>query len=391
MRAAIIADVHIGNHKHAGGRLEAGLNDRARICLDALSRAIDVAIEHECDAFVILGDLLHSDNASPQLERAVQDVLTRAEGMLKIILLGNHERKSAQLDDHALGPLEYVSDCCIHAVPGHQFAGTACLAMVPYRSGPAEEWLESAIEDALCDGKQRLLSPPDVLCLHLGLRDKKLREHRWAREAEDAVDVELLSELCHKHKITRVYAGNWHTANEWTFDFDDGFSCVLTQVGALVPTGWNNPGLEDYGGVYIDDLTEEGRFALEDRIEVPGPRFVDVASLDEVKRLARAAKARELQLHVRMSAAASTEAPDAVAVARAELGRYAKKRKDVIMSWDVVPDAKAASKAAQCAVAAARSSVTLRGAVDAYFDRAVLPGVSGDAVQARVYSYLGLS
>jgi hypothetical protein len=53
---------------------------------------------------------------------------------------------------------------------------------------------------------------------------------------------------------------------------------LMVQVGALCPTGWDNPGLEGYGSVVVLDH-ETG---VVERHEVAGPRFLSVSSEQEL-------------------------------------------------------------------------------------------------------------
>jgi hypothetical protein len=245
MRCAFVADVHCANHKAHGGPIVAGLNDRCRAILKVLGEAARVAAKEDAH-IVVLGDLFDTTRPEPQIIAAVHSNLAGAvlgtENRVGV-LLGNHERCSAEEGDHALGPLDPVyespKEIGVWDRPGAFCGEEEFVVMVPFQEGPAREWLRGAVEEALSNGDGECVA----LALHLGLRDEQLcRENPWAAQADDAVDVKWLAELCHELKIPRVYAGNWHGWSEWEFEWDDGFRCILTQVGALVPTGFCDGG-----------------------------------------------------------------------------------------------------------------------------------------------------
>ena len=420
MRVAFVADVHIGNHKPHGGKMVGGINKRCQMGLGVLDTAVREAIDHGVDAFVSLGDLFDTTRPSPQVIRAVQHVFNQSESAhyekdARIkpqfgLLLGNHERVSQRCEDHALAPLE-VNHSLVFEKSGAWIGGwntEEFLMMVPFQTGHASDWVEGEI-DHCWDTLGMKTTPsglvfPDGkrcvgLCLHLGICDEDIAARfPWARESEDQIDVKELAELCHRYRIPRVYAGNWHGWKEWKFHWpEDDFECVITQVGALVPTGWDNPGVEDWVGGGGD--ASYGCVALlgcdVERLVIPGPRFVNVKSAKELAEVC--AKAGPNKLFVRAKCP-----PQHIAEARAEIQACVKEVRDnweppegfpksdcVLHSWEVVVDQAVARESVQRASAAARSEETLKGAVSAYFEELDV-GADKVKVEARVMTYLGL-
>jgi DNA repair exonuclease SbcCD nuclease subunit len=258
MRIAFIADVHVGNHKREGGPVVAGVNRRCTQILDVLRRALIAS--RDCAAVVIAGDLLDSSKTEPQVLAATREVLADV-GEVGYLLLGNHEMQSATPGDNSLRVLA-ESNVCVHesprAIPMH--GGT--LLLVPFHPGDAREWLPVAVAEVAA-----LTKGPRVLAIHLGIIDQDTPP--FLQNAHDAVPVQLLRDLMRKHGIDAVVAGNWHSHKTW----DDG---AIVQIGALVPTGWDNPGLDGYGSLIV--VETHGDVVSVDRREIPGPRFVDVGS-----------------------------------------------------------------------------------------------------------------
>src|SRR5262249_55231775 len=87
----------------------------------------------------------------------------------------------------------------------------------------------------------------------------------WKLKAEDAVVLEHVQSLARSIGATRVMAGNWHDGKTWDRP------PVVCQVGALAPTGCDNPGLGRYAQVVVADVKEgwTRRFPVH-----AGPRFL---------------------------------------------------------------------------------------------------------------------
>lgn len=261
-RIAYIADVHVGNHEPLGGRSTAGVNERARMVLETIRAACAAANDAGCTDLMVAGDLMDTVAPSPQLLAATMDALLCFHGR-RHLLLGNHEMVSTLLGDHALAPLGRMPNTTLWDAPGtFRLNADMLMVVVPFHPGPAAEWFGDALDAAL-DG-----APTDVtqrcVVTHLGLRTAEHRREPWAAAAHDAIDVELLAELCADRGIQTAYAGNWH--GYWE---ESRLGVRLVQLSALCPTGWDNPGTAQYGWVHFWPVGEDGG-----RVQIPGPRFV---------------------------------------------------------------------------------------------------------------------
>jgi len=286
MKFAVIADVHVGNHQGVkGGTYELTMNERCRKVIACLRAARLTAEDQGCVRLYIAGDLFDNEKPTPQMIAAVADALGLADSSRAEVyaLLGNHDRVSALPGDHALGWLGFSELGKVVTVPEFVVTGDGPHYMVPFQIGDSHDYLAKTL-GAL--HTEELAAHPNwefanrVLFVHMGIRDAIVAAaNPWAAVAEDAIDVEKLFALCHEYRIAKVFAGNWHTHSQWTQQWADGFACTVTQVGALVPTGWDNPGATGYGGLSIYD------YGTVSRIEIPGPRFLTVGSAAELAAL----------------------------------------------------------------------------------------------------------
>lgn len=253
-----IADVHLANHARHGGPVIAGLNTRARYILAAMRDAVNLA-DHMNGTLVVAGDLFDVESPSPQLIRAAQDVLSPVP---TIVLKGNHDSHSGDAGDHALGPLAPVCTVVDEPTIITLEEGTPVnLWCVPFKAGHAKDWLPGVLRDLAALPKPGV---SNLLVVHLGIKDK--RTPPFLRNSADAIDAKAMRKLCAAHKIDYVFAGNWHDRRYW----ESG----IQQIGALVPTGWDNEGLDGYGGVATFDPSLIGQ---RQRVyTVRGPRFVKV-------------------------------------------------------------------------------------------------------------------
>lgn len=382
MRLAFVADVHVANHPIQGGPMISGVNQRAQAILDALHQAVREAAQLDCE-FVILGDLFDTAKPTPQLVAATMAALRISESPdlqpQVLIMKGNHDEQSSARGDHALGPLavhpesgvELFEEPRIVTLPGGE------LWMVPFQTGPAKEWLPVVM--AGLESTSSFVQGERVLALHLGIHDGDLRSANfWAEGAHDAIGVEQLVELCFKHRINGVYAGNWHARREWTVT-DQGHTVRILQVGTLAPTGWDNPGLEGYGTVahWLD-----GHMGA---IEVPGPRFVNVRSQAELDDITL-----EAGVHNRLWVRRIAE-PNDLDNARFEVEAI-KHSSPTVMSAEVRVSKESIKAAAAQAATAARASGTLMDALEAYVAKLELPaGIDRAWVIEKARTYLEVS
>lgn len=276
MRLFCVADVHIGNHRQHGGEVVNGLNERCRAVLGVLRAAVDEVVAQD-GVLVVCGDLYDIMRPEAQVHAETQEILLPA---MSIVVKGNHDSDSDEPGDHALGPLVPVATVVDR--PAVYVLGEdddrLNLLCVPFQSGEAKNWLPDvlrALAQELRAHEDYDVEAPTVLAVHLGIEDG--RTAPFLRGAADSIKIERLLELCHSEGIDYVFAGNWHDRRRWEGKTGDGkHLCVVQQIGALVPTGWDNPGLEGYGGLAEFD-TEKWHHGETQRMhEIPGPRFVKV-------------------------------------------------------------------------------------------------------------------
>lgn len=274
-----IADVHLGNHGRHGGPLVAGMNTRARHIARAIQDAVhEVATRN--GVLVVAGDLFDVERPEPQIIRAAQEALAP---VATIVIKGNHESHSSEPGDHALGPLAPV--CTIVEEPqiiALDDASPVNVWCVPFQAGAAKTWLPKVLAELEAT---RTLDAPDLLVVHLGIQDK--RTASFLHTADDAINVDTLHKLCARHGIDYVFAGNWHDRRHWGFP-----NLEVQQIGALVPTGWDNEGLTGFGGLASFDPTLTGAQPM---IEIRGPRFVKVrGGIDACDDVIKRAKWKDL-------------------------------------------------------------------------------------------------
>lgn len=349
-RIALVADVHLANHRKFPGQTVSGLNQRAREALSVLANSVQLALAEKCAAYVVLGDLLDVDRPEPQLIAAAQDIFAHARdsGMPVYLMLGNHEQQSASEGDHALGPFRPVATV-IEQPTVVDIAGVS-LGLIPFRTGAASAWLEKAVRDLFTD------VPPfgggRVLGVHLGIADDDTPA--FLKSAHDAIHVTKLMDAAREVNVTQVFAGNWHNRARWMGTAPDP---NVFQVGALVPTGWDNPGLRGYGGVALYDSADESV-----RIDtLPGPRYVKADSLDELEKLANL-PTKHTSLYV------ASKLPRADILAGLSVLDELKTSGKVV-AGGILPDDEEAREASRAAARAAATSTSLDEALANYIEK----------------------
>lgn len=378
MKIAAVSDPHIWNHKKFGGPLVAGVNRRCSQAATALRLAAEKAKLVGAEVLVICGDLFDGVRPEPQvISEVMQALWTGPEHT--VVVKGNHDSVSDQSGDNALGPLRAMVDQGVEVldVPGK--CSMAPVVVVPYRSGPASEWLEKDL-DLACTGTEG----KKLLVLHQGIRDKDTPE--FLRGAPDAVDANLLAELMQARKIRAAFAGHWHYPRHWNYNYleVDGLLAEnmgrvdIFQVGTLCPVGLRDETTckDDYGRMVVWDTGSE----TYEEFCVPGPRFVRMGLADTAKvGLITRLVADHCQVYV------TVETDDQVAGSCMLDGL----RKVGVVDGEVSLDTCESEAAARSAAQAVRGADTLREAISAYVAEMPLPdGVGRGEVLSRVMSYL---
>lgn len=348
-----VADVHVSNHRRFSGPAVAGVNRRARLVLDALAEAVRVAADRGLDALVVCGDLFDTVHPEPQVIREVQRILGSldGDGCEVVFLVGNHDQVSTFSGDHALGPLMpcglVVERPTVLRRRGYN------LIAVPFLSGAATETLEPAVAHALSEFDGQSAEPslsPRLLALHCGISDDDTPP--WLRGSLDSIPVEVLADICDRYNIKAAFAGNWHDHKSYGSDgrkFDH-----IVQVGALAPTGFDNPGLDGYGTVAI---WKDGDLDL---VQVSGPRFVKVRTDQELTDLTlRLPTPNGDKVFVSM-----LELPERLGARHAQLAMM--QTAGLLEDYEVLPDDQVAKAQARTAAQVAQRSDTMLEAVEKY-------------------------
>lgn len=375
-----------------GGPVHVGMNQRCREGFDVFRRAVALADEIGCDAGVVLGDLFDYWRPEPQLVRAVQEILRRARARW-ILLCGNHEQVSGQRGDHALAPLRGVARVVDR--PTRISIKESEVLLVPFVPGrPAREWVAEAL---------RSFGPaswPRAVGVHAGVSDAQTPP--WLAESLDQVSAQFLADEARRCSASAAFTGNWHSQKVWRLHANDPpplrsrSSVDIVQVGALIPTGWDNPGLEGYGGLVVwepdrphaitCDLGEDCSCKHTGDVsfaELVGPRFLAVRGLRETERLfgpeaQPRLRAEGLDKEVcwwRVRATACADERDAVVGLLRGAG---------LRGWEVLPDQNAVRVEARSAAVAARGADTLDAAVDGFVREMPLPAGLADADRPEV-------
>ena len=360
MRVAFVSDPHVGNHRKCGGAIVGSMNERCRLVLNVLREAIKVCISKNVGHLVVNGDFFDAHDPSPQLIASVQVLLEWAlsKGTQVVLLLGNHDMHSTSGMDNALAPLRRWAK--VYDEPGVlSIPGALDIVMCPFRVGDAATWVPESLA-GLALPKAKV---PRVMSVHVGVRDPKTAAYLMG--AADSVDVGDLRKWAKAAGISHVFAGNWHDKKVW----EQADEPSIIQCGALCPTGWDNPGLT-YGRMFIYDTTKVGPQVEE--VTVPGPRFIEVTSVEEAARFADIATKKGLQMFVRLVEDAQTLALEGTP-----------ERPEGLAGWEVVSNSASSKAATADAAKAAKAESTLDEALSAYIQKMPLaPGVSADEVEA---------
>lgn len=358
-RIATVADVHVHSPIILGGERRLGLNARGWSIVETLRGATSVALEGNARWLVVAGDLFDTHRTAPQVIAAVAEVFaafidaTEGKGCVYLVR-GNHDAASEEPGDSALAPLAHVDGVRVIDKACGVRVPDCAVVFLPYQTGPANAWVQvelGATREVLNRPQHGWNGQTPVLAVvHAGIRDEVAARNPWAAAAEDAVDLEVLRGAAADAGVSCVLAGNWHDYHAWE---TDGICPRVVQIGALCPTGWDNPGLEGYGGVEIWDSE---RPTETERYELPGPRFV--------YRLPEANPWPELEhkIYVHLKVPREHAAP-----ARADVA--AAKARGEIQGGIVTVVGEGSAESVRATVARAADVESLTGAVDSWLRR----------------------
>lgn len=263
-----MADIHAGNHRgFAAPTTTPGVNSRLASVLDVLGEAAQ-CVQRD-DTVVLLGDLFDTDKPSPQVLAAVMHVLDGFPcGRESVwVLKGNHDSATPRPGDNALGPLREAGYSVVES-PHVLHVGDTSVVLLPFRPEPPSTWVRDALEALR---PELNYTHHTIIGSHFGIADKDTPE--YLREHALLVDDALA--LCSEFSACAWLSGDWHTRRVW-----ERGACTVAQVGALVPTGFDNPGIDGYGSLWSFEPPSRLTFR-----ELAGPRFVKYkgvrAAIDE--------------------------------------------------------------------------------------------------------------
>lgn len=367
MKVAFIADLHLANHRRFGKPSRgtvAPINTRAADIISVLRQARKAAEERGCSDLYILGDVFDTVTPEPQLIAELSAALaTQRSDLLVHILVGNHDQVSDQPGDHALIALDGCRNVTVYEKPtiAYPQTGDANIWMIPYRPGHAVEYLPGVIKEL---GAEHMKKGAQVLALHLGLRAE--RTEAWLASSHDSYPAADIKTQC--GEFDTVFAGNWHGRYE-----------VLPgvwQIGALVPTGFDNPGWDEYGSLLITD----GRQVMP--VTIPGPRFIKAVGFKEVREVLNEVAKRETGYPAYVSARVALDERDKV---RDLFDAYGHEHYEILNNKEILEDA-ARVAAFHTAYASADG---VQSAIKAYVQRMAIPdGISRDLVVAQALDYV---
>lgn len=260
MTVAFISDVHIGNYGKDGGGLTQGINERALQVFKSLNRAVEEA--EDCEALVILGDLFHYSSPEPALIAMTQKILSQHPRV--IALVGNHDQVSDERSNNALSPLAPVAQI-VETPTTVLCMGThgVELVLIPFRTGKSVDWLDEALTSLGTS-----LFSKRALCMHLGISDSATPYYLDGGFGN--IVAGDLAKICKRHKISDVFAGDWHRHQTWRRG-----GIRMMQVGALCPNRY--PPNYEHGDRGPMAFWDGGKPTIKD---IPGPRFRKVTWKD---------------------------------------------------------------------------------------------------------------
>lgn len=337
MRAAIIADVHIGNHSVHGGESTGRINERCARILSALEAAVELAMD--ADVLIVAGDLFDNDRPFPDQLQSAGRILGRHPRV--VIIVGNHDQHSTSPGDHAVAPLALVPSVTIAEDTDSLGIGDELAGLLPFFADPL------TFDPA---------PGTKLVVAHHGIADEKTPP--YLRFGKGSVQTKDLFTWMQMHGVKVYVAGDWHEHKKWSKG-----DMHIVQCGALVPTGWNNPGQYGYGSVIFVD-TETWTW---ERQVVNGPRFVFAAAEEDVRKEVRRAVGRGDTPFVRTTCAEFTDESLAGAV----------------IDWS--PAIEKAEGAVQVAAEHLKSAETLDEALSLYVDNdAGIPDALKDLVKDKI-------
>lgn len=267
MRVGFIGDVHLSTKPWPGRVLST--QSRFYTGLNTLVLAAQKLIDAECELVVLLGDVFDTTKMPwDTVFVTVQQLLRTCDGSHNApvlhVVAGNHDM--AIINKRSTGPCCFFPDRT--GSSSHiSWRGSAQTPILAYDFTTGEALLN----------RLRVASPVHpqsaLLACHIGVAAEDTPD--FMRQASDVVDIRELAPLCASAGIVHVFAGNWHTPRTDTF-----MGVTVHQLGVLNPVGFGDGGY-NRGRVAVYDTDSQ----LVEYLQVPGVRFIELESVEELSKL----------------------------------------------------------------------------------------------------------
>jgi len=252
MKVCVLGDFHIWNHSQLGGPMEEGLNRRCRDLIRDISDVVEAAVrDHGVEAVVQLGDFFDKSNPPPAVMNAAMGLLKRFDVQWHI-LAGNHDIRAFGAPS-AVKPLGHLSNVKVYEEPTTVTIGRRLWAMVPFTARTARESV-AWVRNRECH----------AAALHYGL------VNRAQPDRPDTIPIgDALFQNVQRHSGLNNY---WFFGHEHGSRAGFGTASLVWSLGSFSQHNFGDP-LIQYVGVLLDD-------SFPYPIQIPGPRFTDLRSVD---------------------------------------------------------------------------------------------------------------
>jgi hypothetical protein len=265
-----------------------------------------------------------------------------------------------------LGTVEHVAGI-------RSFGGMVMVPALP----KSEQTLVSRVA-AACEEQgifSRAIRKPEILCAHAGIMDEDTPPFL---RSTSAIDRDELFAFMDEFDLELALCGDWHEHKVHTRN-----GRTIIQVGALVPTGFDNLGVNEYGyAISYDTHTKQIAKHV-----VPGPRFLKVVYEEQTLDAAwvhgvMSGTFGENALYVKVSAL-----PENMKHARQDLDQMV--ADGFISGYDLVPSKEMVRVQAKAAATRASSAATFESALEEYLRVTPLPeGATRKGVIEKVSALL---
>jgi hypothetical protein len=262
MLLAITADLHLP----AGRVGRPARDDRELGVLGTWREALGLATEAGASAMVVAGDVFDTPYPSPW---QVGDFAASARFGAKFpayLMAGNHDvadegrhalmaypysRESVGINGAGAGEVWYIG------LGKYPLAAGACdVLSVPYapHSALGGDWLRDRLDSMRFQARAGGI-PERILISHLGIAADD--SPAYMRQGRDVIAASELLAIQRRYEIHAAFLGNWHGERDFLGDPEHR----AYQIGALCPTGFDNPGPQgSYGRILLyDTVTREVR------------------------------------------------------------------------------------------------------------------------------------